>query len=211
MWSISTLESWAIQNCREDSARANSRSERLVKRPLGTDCRSLAIIGALLSLFHSSCPGHRSNQRGFHFEAASYPDAEIPEKSIAVLPFENRSDEKQNAYFADGIQDEILTNLAKIADLRVISRTSVMQYESGAERKMREIGQQLGVANVLEGSVQRKQPRQSNAQLIDARKNHQWAERYDRTSLTCSQSKAKLQMRLLTTRSQTFASRKRRV
>ena len=110
------------------------------------------------------------------------PEAAIPEKSIAVLPFENRSDEKQNAYFAEGIQDEILTNLAKIADLRVISRTSVMQYKSGAERNLREIGQQLGVAHVLEGSVQRSSNRvRVAAQLIDARTDtHQWAERYDR-------------------------------
>ena len=76
----------------------------------------------------------------------------IPEKSIAVLPFENLSDEKENAYFADGVQDEILTDLAKIADLKVISRTSVMQYKSGVARNLREIGQQLGVAHVVEGS-----------------------------------------------------------
>src|SRR5439155_1494829 len=95
---------------------------------------------------------------------------EIPEKSIAVLPFENRSDDKQNAYFADGVQDEILTDLAKIADLRVISRTSVMQYQSGAGRNLREIGKQLGVAHVLEGSVQRSGNRvRVTAQLIDAR------------------------------------------
>jgi len=70
----------------------------------------------------------------------------MPEKSIAVLPFENLSDEKQNAYFTDGVQDEILTDLARIADLKVISRTSVMQYKTGAQRNLREIGQQLGVA-----------------------------------------------------------------
>src|SRR5205823_14555468 len=79
----------------------------------------------------------------------------IAEKSIAVLPFENRSDEKENAYFADGVQDEILSNRAKIADLKVISRTSVMQYKTGAQRNLREIGQQLGVAHLVEGSVQR--------------------------------------------------------
>ncbi len=73
----------------------------------------------------------------------------IPEKSIAVLPFENLSEEKANAYFADGVQDEILTDLAKIADLKVISRTSVMQYRSGVARNLREIGQQLGVAHLL--------------------------------------------------------------
>src|SRR5213596_2712939 len=80
----------------------------------------------------------------------------IIEKSIAVLPFENLSSDKENAYFTDGVQDEILTDLAKIADLKVISRTSVMQYKSGAPRNLREIAQQLGVANVVEGSVQRR-------------------------------------------------------
>src|SRR6266704_3529108 len=110
------------------------------------------------------------------------PASAIPEKSIAVLPFENRSDDKQNAYFADGVQNEIRTDLAKIADLRVISRTSVMQYKSGAERNVREIGKQLGVAHVLEGSVQRSGNRvRVTAQLIDARSDtQQWAERYDR-------------------------------
>src|SRR5439155_4915205 len=114
--------------------------------------------------------------------SSSFPAPEIPEKSIAVLPFENRSDDKQNAYFADGVQNEILTDLAKIADLRVISRTSVMQYQSGAARNLREIGKQLGVAHVLEGSVQRSGNRvRVTAQLIDARTDtHQWAERYDR-------------------------------
>ena len=106
----------------------------------------------------------------------------IPEKSIAVLPFENLSDDKQNAYFADGVQDEILTYLAKVADLKVISRTSVMQYKSDAERNVREIAKTLGVAYVLEGSVQRANGRvRMNAQLIDARSDaHVWAESYDR-------------------------------
>src|SRR5438105_834759 len=108
--------------------------------------------------------------------------ATIPEKSIAVLPFENLSDEKQNAFFTDGVQDEILTDLAKIADLKVISRTSVMQYKSGAQRNLREIGQQLGVAHLLEGSVQRAANRiRVNAQLTDARSDaHLWAQTYDR-------------------------------
>ena len=106
----------------------------------------------------------------------------IPEKSIAVLPFENLSEEKANAYFADGVQDEILTDLAKIADLKVISRTSVMQYRSGVARNLREIGRQLGVAHVLEGSVQRSGGKvRVNAQLIDARTDaHLWAQTYDR-------------------------------
>jgi TolB-like protein/class 3 adenylate cyclase/Flp pilus assembly protein TadD len=106
----------------------------------------------------------------------------IPAKSIAILPFENLSEEKQNAYFADGVQDEILTYLAKIADLKVISRTSVMQYKSGLPRNLREIGKQLGVAHLLEGSVQRAANKvRVNAQLIDARNDaHLWAQTYDR-------------------------------
>ena len=99
-----------------------------------------------------------------------------------MLPFENRSEDKANAYFTDGVQDEILTYLAKIADLKVISRTSVLQYKSGVARNLREIAQQLGVANVVEGSVQRSGNRvRVNAQLVDARTDaHLWAQTYDR-------------------------------
>jgi TolB-like protein/class 3 adenylate cyclase len=113
---------------------------------------------------------------------ATSPPAAIPEKSIAVLPFENLSDDKANAYFTDGVQDEILTDLAKVADLKVISRTSVMQYKTGALRNLRDIGQQLGVAHLVEGSVQRVANRvRVNAQLVDARNDaHLWAQTYDR-------------------------------
>jgi len=106
----------------------------------------------------------------------------ILDKSIAVLPFENLSEEKQNEYFADGVQDEILTDLAKIADLKVISRTSVMQYKSGLARNLRKIGEELGVTHVVEGSVQRAANKiRVNAQLIDARNDaHLWAQTYDR-------------------------------
>jgi TolB-like protein/Flp pilus assembly protein TadD len=106
----------------------------------------------------------------------------ITEKSIAVLPFENLSDDKQNAYFADGVQDEILTNLARVADLKVISRTSVMQYKSGILRNLRDIAKTLGVSHVVEGSVQRSGGRvRVSAQLIDAKTDtHLWAESYDR-------------------------------
>jgi TolB-like protein/Tfp pilus assembly protein PilF len=107
---------------------------------------------------------------------------EAPEKSIAVLPFENRSEEKANAFFADGVQDEILTSLARVADLKVISRSSVIQYKDTARRNLREIGRQLGVAHLLEGSVQRAANRvRVNAQLVDARTDaHLWAQTYDR-------------------------------
>jgi TolB-like protein/Flp pilus assembly protein TadD len=103
------------------------------------------------------------------------------DKSIAVLPFENLSDEKENAYFADGIQDDVLTNLSKVSDLRVISRTSVMQYR-GRPTNLREIGKALGVSNILEGSVRRSGNKvRVNVQLIDANTDeHLWAKDYDR-------------------------------
>jgi len=105
-----------------------------------------------------------------------------PEKSIAVLPFENLSNDKENAYFAAGVQDEILSDLAKIADLKVISRISTRPYVVGKPRNSRQIGQELGVAHLLEGSVQRAGNRlRINAQLIDARTDaHLWAQTYDR-------------------------------
>src|SRR5881398_1218032 len=103
------------------------------------------------------------------------------DKSIAVLPFENLSDDKENAYFADGVQDDVLTNLSKIGDLKVISRTSVMQYR-GKTTNVREIGKALGVSNILEGSVRRSGNKvRVNVQLIDANSDeHIWASDYDR-------------------------------
>src|SRR5205823_5191268 len=105
-----------------------------------------------------------------------------PEKSIAVLPFSNLSKEQENAFFTDGVQDEILTDLAKVADLKVISRTSVMPYKSGIARNLRQVSRQLGVAHVVEGSVQRAGNRvRVNAQLVDARTDrHLWGQTYDR-------------------------------
>src|SRR5258705_3835989 len=104
------------------------------------------------------------------------------DKSIAVLPFQNLSDEKENAYFADGMQDDILTNLSKIGDLKVISRMSVMSYRGDAVRNAREIGKSLGVGTLLEGSVRRSGNRvRVNVQLINANNDeHIWAEDYDR-------------------------------
>ncbi len=103
------------------------------------------------------------------------------DKSIAVLPFENLSDDQANAYFADGVQDDVLTNLSKIGDLKVISRTSVMQYR-GRPTNVRDIGKTLGVSNILEGSVRRSGNRvRVNVQLIDANTDeHLWANDYDR-------------------------------
>jgi len=111
--------------------------------------------------------------------------AAIPLKSIAVLPFQNLSENAENAFFADGVQDEILTDLARIADLKVISRTSVTQYKAGVARNARAIGQALGVAHLLEGSVQRAGDKvRVNVQLIDARNDtHLWGQSYDRDLL----------------------------
>lgn len=115
-----------------------------------------------------------------HSQQAAAPV--VNAKSIAVLPFENLSDEKNAGYFTEGVQDEILTHLARVADLKVISRTSVMQYKSGMPRNLRAIAADLGVAHVLEGTVQRSGDRvRISAQLIDARTDaHIWAEHYDR-------------------------------
>jgi TolB-like protein/class 3 adenylate cyclase len=138
-------------------------------------------VGALLWSRRAS-PSSSSVAASSPAAAASPPVGAVPEKSIAVLPFENLSEEKANAFFADGVQDQILTALAKVADLKVISRTSVMQYKSGTARNLREVAQQLGVTHVLEGSVQRAGGKvRVNAQLINARSDaHEWADNYDR-------------------------------
>jgi TolB-like protein/class 3 adenylate cyclase/Tfp pilus assembly protein PilF len=128
-----------------------------------------ALIGGAFLWFHRS--GHSGSTT-----------SGVGEKSIAVLPFDNLSRDPDNAFFTDGVQDEILTDLAKIADLKVISRSSVMQYKSGLARNLRKIGEELGVAHVVEGSVQRAGNKvRVNAQLIDARNDgHLWAQTYDR-------------------------------
>ena len=141
---------------------------------------TIALVISSSIFFHRASPT-RLTSAASGATASSAP-APIPDKSIAVLPFENLSDDKQNAYFADGVQDEILTDLSKVADLKVISRTSVMQYKSGAQRNLREIAKALGVAHVVEGTVQRAGGRiRVSAQLIDARTDtHLWAEDYNR-------------------------------
>src|SRR6266496_4526525 len=140
---------------------------------------SVIAILSLATLFFARYRLHNSSVPGGTVSSVPTP---IPEKSVAVLPFDNLSDEKQNAYFAAGVQDEILSNLARIADLKVISRTSANLYKSGNPRNSRDIGQQLGVAHLLEGSVQRVGNRvRFNAQLIDTRTDaHSWAQTYDR-------------------------------
>jgi TolB-like protein/Tfp pilus assembly protein PilF len=155
--------------------------ERGAQRVTGTE---LLIIGLVLAL-GGGFLWRFAAARSADSKTATVPNESksvINAKSIAVLPFENLSSDKENAYFADGVQDEILTDLSKIADLKVISRTSVMQYKSGLARNLRKIGEELGVAHVVEGSVQRAANKiRVNAQLIDARNDaHLWGQTYDR-------------------------------
>jgi len=130
---------------------------------------------------HPHC-NQRDRFGGGRFLLLPRASARKIDKSIAVLPFQNLSDEKENAYFADGMQDDILTNLSKIGDLKVISRMSVMSYRGDGTRNAREIGKALGVATLLEGSVRRVGNRvRVNVQLINANNDeHIWAEDYDR-------------------------------
>ena len=134
-----------------------------------------AIIGAGVWLFTAN--NRKTNEANVISAVSS-----IPAKSIAVLPFESLSTDKEDAYFADGVQDEILNDLAKIAQLTVISRTSVMQYRAGEKRDLRQIANALGVANVLEGTVRRSANRvRVSAELIDARSDKTtWADSFDR-------------------------------
>src|SRR5437762_2895239 len=141
-----------------------------------------ALIIAAVLLSRRSAPVATGSGAPSTPPAAPMPAAAaIPEKSIAVLPFENRSEDKANAYFADGIQDEILTRLSKIADLKVISRTSTQHYKSAPEN-LPEIARQLGVAHILEGSVQKSgEAIRVNVQLIKAANDsHLWADTFDR-------------------------------
>jgi adenylate cyclase len=143
---------------------------------------SIAIVLLLAGLLGYQVWRTRNQPAPRQSEAATAPVLRVTEKSIAVLPFENLSRDPDNAFFTDGVQDQILTDLSQIADLKVISRTSVMQYKSGVARNLRKIGEELGVAHVLEGSVQRAANKiRVNAQLIDARTDaHLWAQTYDR-------------------------------
>jgi TolB-like protein/Tfp pilus assembly protein PilF len=141
----------------------------------------IGLIAAGTFLFHHRAP-QQANTAATSASPPATAAAAVPEKSLAVLPFENLSEDKANEFFTNGVQDEILSHLSKVADLKVISRTSVMQYKTGAPRNLREIGQQLAVAHLVEGSVQRAGNKvRVIAQLIDARNDaHLWAQTYDR-------------------------------
>jgi TolB-like protein/class 3 adenylate cyclase/Tfp pilus assembly protein PilF len=159
----------AIPGTTSSAAAGNRRRYSMVAMGIG----ALIVLGAI-ALFLTT--------RTAHITGRAAPASPISEKSIAVLPFQNLSDDKSNAYFTDGIQDEILTRLSKIAALKVISRTSTQKYKSTPEN-LREVGQQLGVANFLEGSVQKvANAVHVNVQLIRAATaEHLWAESYNRT------------------------------
>jgi TolB-like protein/Tfp pilus assembly protein PilF len=176
---VALILAWAFELTPEGIKRAEDVApDESIKRRTGHKLDFLIIAVLLLvigALVYQQLRPKRS-------ATATSTSVAIPEKSIAVLPFENLSANQENAFFTDGVQDEILADLAKVADLKVISRASVMLYKSGNPRNLREIGQQLGVAHVLEGSVQRAANRiRVTAQLIDARSDaHLWAQTYDR-------------------------------
>ena len=158
-----------------------SRQTRTTRRALGKSSNKKALlIGGIAMLSVLSLAGLYFGVLKPQAKPVSQAAA-IPEKSIAVLPFENRSEEKANAYFADGIQDEILTRLSKIADLKVISRTSTQHYKSAPEN-LPEIARELGVAHIVEGSVQKRgDVVRVNVQLIKAANDsHLWADTFDR-------------------------------
>jgi TolB-like protein/Tfp pilus assembly protein PilF/phage shock protein PspC (stress-responsive transcriptional regulator) len=173
---IALVFAWALEITPEGLKRAEEADTMPSSaRPTNRTWMYIVVVGASISLalffLGRYTAGTRTTSSG-------------GKKSIAVLPFASLSGDKNDAYFADGVQDQILTNLAKLSDLKVISHTSVRQYKTGAERNIREIGRQLGVAYIMEGSVQRARDRlRINAQLIDARNDmHIWAETYDRTA-----------------------------
>jgi TolB-like protein len=175
---IALVVAWAFESTPEGIKRT-AVADAASERSRGKAWIYVVIIGAVLSigLFFLGRYTAWNTVNAGRSEAATGP----PQKSIAVLPFENLSDDKGAAYFADGIQDEILTKLASIADLKVISRTSTARYKSKPE-DLRTVSQQLGVATVLEGSVQKAADKvRVNVQLIDARADsHLWAKTYDR-------------------------------
>jgi len=161
----------ALETCRAQLSFPNKSTFRRFAR------RSAALLGAAAILLGAFLAFYVLRQK------AATPPTPPPEKSIAVLPFKNLSKDPENAFLADGIQDDVLTTLATIKELKVISHTSVMAYRDAGARNTREIGQTLGVANVLEGSVRRVGDRVAvNVQLIDTRTDrHVWAKHYERT------------------------------
>jgi TolB-like protein/Tfp pilus assembly protein PilF len=181
---IALILAWAFELTPEGIKRAEDvPPSESITRKTGRKLTAVIVMVALIAagLFAFQFLRGKSAATATAPAQPPVPAAASLEKSIAVLPFENLSDEKSNAYFAEGIQDEILTRLAKVADLKVISRTSTQRFKS-APSDLREIARQLGVANILEGSVQRTGDQvRVNVQLINAFTDaHLWAEIYDR-------------------------------
>ena len=183
---VALILSWAFELTPEGFKRTEDvPADRSIAHHTGRKLLAVATVLAALSvalmLFRSAGPSEQENALRESRTRGGF-GMKIPDKSIAVLPFANLSAHEENAFFTDGVQEEILTDLSKVSDLKVISRTSTAVYKSGTPRNVREIGQQLGVAHVLEGSVQRAEKRvRVSAQLIDARSDaHVWAERYER-------------------------------
>lgn len=177
--------SWAFEITSEGIKRESEiEPGKSITRSTGRKIAALTIIVAVIASGMLAIQLLRPKGGSRTGEVATAPagEANIPAKSIAVLPFDNLSDDKSNAYFAEGIQDEILTRLSKIASLKVISRSSTTKYKSAPDN-LREVGRQLGVANILEGSVQKiANAVHINVQLIRAATDeHLWAESYNRT------------------------------
>jgi TolB-like protein/class 3 adenylate cyclase/Tfp pilus assembly protein PilF len=168
-----------IKRAREEQNALDQRASRIAARKRSLIVGSLLLVAAALII---GLVTYRSTRRSAATTTKTL--ASLPEKSIAVLPFENMSAEKDDAFFADGIQDDVLATLGKIKDMKVIGRASVMIYRGAAiAGKLREVGQALQVSHVLEGSVRRSANRVVvNVELIDTRNDKQvWSQRYDRT------------------------------
>ncbi len=175
---VALVLAWLFDLTPEGIKRTNSVETAAVRgSPVGKlEFAAITIAVLLLAIGVVSYEYFLQPKRASSIESAH------PLKSLAVLPFDNLSSDKENAFFADGVHDQILSDLAKIADLKVISRTSVMQYKTGIARNLRRIGDELGVAHVVEGSVQRAGNKvRVNVQLIDAHNDAQlWGQTYDR-------------------------------
>jgi len=178
---IALVIAWAFELTPEGLKRAEDVDRATEKRAKTYTWIYVVVVGAVLSIALFLLGRYTATNTASAARTEAATGSSIPQKSIAVLPFENLSDDKNAAYFADGIQDEILTKLASIADLKVISRTSTAKYKSKPE-DLKTVSQQLGVATVLEGSVQKAGDKvRVNVQLIDARADsHLWAKSYDR-------------------------------
>src|ERR1051326_7601723 len=179
---VALVLSWAFEITPEGIKRESEvEADKSITRHTGRKIVALTLVLAVIAAGLLSFQLWRSKRSTIASASVSAGSASIPEKSIAVLPFDNLSDDKSNAYFTEGIQDEILTRLSKIAALKVISRTSTQKYQSAPDN-LREVGNQLGVAHILEGSVQKiANAAHINVQLIRAATDeHVWAESYNR-------------------------------